>query len=47
MECGSANEGVEPTVGASSIGSESCSNQRSFENDLFSSDSEKCFNAVM
>ena len=47
MECGSANEGVEPTVGATSIGSESCSNQRSFENDLFSSDSEKCFNAVM
>lgn len=47
VECGSVNESAEPTVGAAAVTSDSCTNLRSIENDLFSSDQEKCYNGVI
>ena len=47
VECGSANDGAEITAGASVVSSDTCTNQQSFENDLFSSDQEKCYSAVI
>ena len=47
MECGSVNDGAEPTIGAAVVSPDSCTNQQSFENDLFSSEHEKCYSAVM
>jgi hypothetical protein len=45
VECGSANDGAEITAGASVVSPDT--NQQSFENDLFSSDQEKCYSAVI
>ena len=47
VECGSANDGAEITAGASVVSPDTCTNQQSFENDLFSSDQEKCYSAVI